>query len=256
MTNLVQAPSRIEAIFFDFNGTLRIREPNEPTQRAAAQRILELLGKENFSDVYWEELTRRQIRYSQWAQNNLLQLSEKEIWTRWILPDYPREKIEGVASELTLAWMECKGRAVPRPEAEVTLIELKRRGYRLGVISNSMSSLDIPHSLVVYGWKAYFEVVILSSTVKRRKPAPEPFWEAARALNVEPDQCAYLGNRISKDVVGCKRAGFALGIILESPGVLRTEELERTIQPEAVIHSLNELLDIFPERLPPQPRIG
>jgi putative hydrolase of the HAD superfamily len=255
MMILRQAPCRIEAIFFDINGTLRIREQHEPTRRAAVRRILELLGKEDLSDAYWEELTRRQIRYSQWAQNNLLQLSEKEIWTRWILPDYPCEKIEGVASELTLAWMERKGRAVPRPEAEETLIELKRRGYRLGVISNSMSTLDIPHSLDTFGWKDYFEVVILSSTVKRRKPAPEPFWEAARALNVEPDQCAYLGNRISKDVVGCKRAGFAFGIILESPGGLRAEELEQTIQPEAVIHSLNELLDIFPERFPPLPRI-
>ena len=255
MTILAQAPYSIEAIFFDVNGTLRIREQHEPTQRAAARRMLELLGKGDVSDVWWEELTRRQIRYSQWAQNNLLQLSEKEIWTRWILPDYPTEKIEAVASELMLAWMERKGRTVPRPEAEETLIELKRRGYRLGVISNSMSTLDIPHSLDAFGWKDYFEVVILSSTVKRRKPAPEPFREAARALNVEPGQCAYLGNRISKDVVGCKRADFAFGIILESPGGLRVDELEQTIQPEAIIHSLNELLDIFPERFPPQPGI-
>ena len=176
------------------------------------------MGKEDASDAFWEELTSAHRSYSQWAQENLLQLSEEEIWTRWILPDYPREQIEPIAAELTLAWMERKGRTVPKPEAEETLIELKRRGYRLGVISNSMSSLDIPRSLDAFGWKEYFEVVILSSAVKCRKPAPEPFWEAAHALNVEPDQCAYLGNRISKDMVGCKRAGFALGIILEPPG--------------------------------------
>ena len=37
----------IEAIIFDVNGTLRIREPHEPTQRAAFSRMLELLGKQN-----------------------------------------------------------------------------------------------------------------------------------------------------------------------------------------------------------------
>ncbi len=254
MTILKQAPCGIEAIFFDINGTLRVREQHGPTQRAASRRILELLGKEDAPDSFWEEITSAQMKYSQWAQKNLLQLSEKEIWTRWILPEYPREQIEAVAGELTLAWMERKGRAVPRPEAEKTLIELKRRGYRLGVISNSMSSLDIPRSLEVYGWKEYFKVVILSSIVKRRKPAPQPFWEATHALNVEPNQCAYIGNRILKDMVGCKRAGFAFGIILEPPDSLLTDEREETIQPEAIIHTLNELLDIFPERVPPQPR--
>lgn len=252
MTIVMQAPCRIEAIFFDINGTLRIREPHDPTQRAATRRMLDLLGKDDASNTYWEELTRRQKAYSQWAQKNLLQLSEKEIWTRWILPDYPREQIEPVAAELTLAWMERKGHTVRTAGAEETLFELKRRGYRLGVISNSMSTLDIPRSLDSYGWKEYFEVVILSSALKRRKPAPEPFWEAARALNVKPAQCAHLGNRITKDLVGCTRAGFALGIILEPPGNPRVDEKDQTVQPEAIIHSLNELLDIFPRRVPPE----
>jgi putative hydrolase of the HAD superfamily len=236
----------IDAIFFDMNGTLRVREPHEPTQRAAFSRMRELLGKEDASEAYWDELTRRQRAYSRWAQENLLQLSEKEIWTRWILPEMPREQIEPVAAELTLAWSERKGRIIPKQGAEETIVELKQRGYHLGVISNSMSSLDIPRSLVTYGWNEYFDVVILSSATKYRKPAPEPFWEAARRLNVKPDRCAYLGNRISRDIVGCKRAGFAFGIIIEPPQGGRKDEQAQPTEPDAVIHSLSELLDIFP----------
>jgi len=85
--------------------------------------------------------------------------------------------------------------------------------------------------------------------LKCRKPAPEPFWEAARALNVETAHCAYLGNRISRDVVGCKRAGFALGIIIEPFGNPRADEQSQTIAPDVVINSLNELLDIFPSEI-------
>jgi putative hydrolase of the HAD superfamily len=240
----------IEAILFDMNGTLRIREPHEPTQRAAITRMLELLGKEDASDAYWEELTRRQKAYSHWAQENLLQLSEGEIWTRWILPEYPREQIGPFAAELTLAWSERKGRTIPKPGAEEMLIELRRRGYRLGVISNTMSTLDIPRSLDSYGWKEYFEIVILSSFLKCRKPAPEPFLEAARVLKVDLARCAYLGNRISKDIVGCKRAGFGLGIILEPANGPRADEQDQVVSPEAIIHSLNELLEIFPMREP------
>jgi putative hydrolase of the HAD superfamily len=240
----------IDAILFDMNGTLRVREPHQPTQYKATQRILELLGGNDIPDSYWEELTLRRKKYSQWAQEHLIQLTEGEIWTRWILPEYPSEQIEPVAAELTLAWSERNGHTVPKPGAGKMLVELKRRGYHLGVISNTMSSLDIPRDLDAFGWKDHFEVVILSSGIKYRKPAPEPFLEAARVLKVDPARCAYLGNRISKDIVGCKRAGFGLGIILEPTDGPRVDEQDHVISPEAIIHSLNELLEIFPMREP------
>ncbi len=238
----------IDAILFDMNGTLRMREPHEPTQSKATQRILELLGENDIPESYWGELTHRREKYNQWAQERLTQLAEDEIWTRWILPEYPPEQIGPVAAELTLAWSERKGHTVPKPGAEPMLVELKRRGYRLGVISNTMSSLDIPRDIGLFGWKDYFDVVILSSAIRHRKPAPEPFLEAARILKVEPARCAYLGNRISKDIVGCKRAGFGLGVVLESTDGPRADEQAQVVSPEAVIHSLSQLLEIFPMR--------
>ena len=252
MTLLTPVLQKIEAILFDVNGTLRTREPHQPTQHAALERLLELLKIKDPPVAYWEDLARRYKVYSHWAQDNLLQLSEKEIWTRWLLPDVPPDQLEPIAAELTLAWSRRKGRMAPKPGAEETLRELKRRGYRLGVISNSLSTLDIPRCLDAFGWKDLFEVVVLSSAVKCRKPAPEIFWEATSRMKIEPAHCAYLGNRISRDVVGCKRAGFALGIILEPPGGPRPDEQDQTIQPEAVIHSLDELLDIFPGRVLPR----
>jgi putative hydrolase of the HAD superfamily len=238
----------IEAVLFDVNGTLRARELHEPTQRAALHRILELLERESATEEFWDELARRYGAYGKWAQENLLQLSEQEIWTRWLLPDYPSEMLAPVAAELTLAWSERRGRTIPKPGAVETIGELKRRGYRLGVISNTMSSLDVPRSLDAFGWNEYFEVVILSSAVKIRKPAPEIFRAASDAMTLEPASCAYLGNRISKDVTGCKRAGFGFGIVIENPGQPRVDEQVQTIAPDAVIHSLGELLDIFPPR--------
>jgi putative hydrolase of the HAD superfamily len=251
----VQASRTIEAILFDMNGTLRMREPHEPTQRAAFERLQAMLGITDPSQTYWEELAGRYKAYGRWAQENLLQLSEKEIWTRWLLPDVPRQQIEPVAAELTLAWSERKGRVVPKPCAEEMLVELKRRGYRLGVISNSMSSLDIPGSLDAFGWKDLFEVVILSSAVKCRKPAPEIFLQATSSMDIQPLYCAFVGNRTSKDVVGCKRAGFSLAIVIESPGNTRPDELDQTIQPDAIIHSLHELLNIFPQRMSPETKV-
>ncbi len=165
----------IEAILFDMNGTLRRREAHEPTQRAAYTRILELLEENSAPDPFWQELIHRQKAYSRWAQANLSQLSQEEIWTGWLLPEYPAEKIRPIAADLMLAWGRTKGHHVPNSEAEETIRTLKRRGYRLGVISNSMSTLDIPLSLDAFGWKTLFDVVILSANIGIRKPSPEPF---------------------------------------------------------------------------------
>jgi len=228
------------------NGTLRVREAHEQTQLAAFARLQEFIGR---AECDWEELTRRQKAYGSWAQANLIQLSEAEIWSRWMLPECPRERIEQAAAELMLAWSERKGRTIPSPGTETTLVELRRRGYRLGVISNTMSTLDIPRWIESFRWQDYFDVVILSSNLKICKPSPEPFREAARRMSLPTELCAYLGNRISKDIVGCKQAGFAMGLILEPSSGPRADERDQTLTPDVVIHNLSELLDIFPVRV-------
>ena len=238
----------IEAVLFDVNGTLRRREPHTPTQQKAAARLSKLLNKEAVSQADWDQMASCYRNYVNWAQENEIQLSEAEVWTRWILPEYPGEQIAPVASELTLAWSELKGRAVPQPGAEAMLAALKQRGYRLGIISNSLSTLDIPGSLEAFGWQGYFDVVVLSSMFRVRKPAPELFLEAARRLNMEPKQCAYVGNRILRDIAGCKRAGYAQGILIQMPGAQPSGEPEPGSQPDRVIHALGELLNLFPDR--------
>jgi putative hydrolase of the HAD superfamily len=245
----MQGIHKIEAILFDMNGTLRRREPHLPTQVAAINRMLGLLKIKDPPDYFWEELDHRYKSYGLWAQEKLLQLTEIEIWTRWLLPDVPPQQIEPIAAELSLAWSERKGRTVPIPGAEDTLLGLKQRGYRLGVISNSTSSLDIPRSLDGFGWNGLFEVIVLSSAAKSRKPAPEMFREAASVLKLMPAQCAYIGNRISRDVIGCKRAGFAVGVIIEAEGKRHADEQDHLIQPDLIIHSLAELLMVFPTRV-------
>jgi putative hydrolase of the HAD superfamily len=238
----------IEAILFDMNGTLRKREAHQATQHAAFNQILELLEKNSAPDSFWQELIHRQKAYSCWAQAHLSQLSQEEIWTGWLLPEYPAEKIRPIAAELMLAWGRTKGHHVPNSEAEKTIRVMKQRGYRLGVISNSMSTLDIPLSLEAFGWKALFDVVILSANIGIRKPSPEPFLIAARQLRIPPVHCAYLGNRISKDLVGCKSAGYGLGMLLEPKSDRQEDDALQEINPDVSIKTLGELLDIFPAR--------
>lgn len=239
---------QVKAILFDVNGTLRIRENHPPTQNAAYERILKILGKTSIPETYWSELEARYKAYGKWAQEKLVQLTESEIWTQWMLPEEPANTVSANASELMLAWSERKGRVLPKPETEDVLKELSSRGYRLGLISNTMSTLDIPGFVERFGWSKYIDVVLLSAFEKVRKPSPVPFNKAAVALDLDPTQCTYVGNKFSKDIVGCKRAGYPFGIIIRNQGKPLVDEECYDVAADIVIDSLNDLMKVFPDR--------
>ena len=234
----------IEAVIFDMGGTLRDREFDEKYARYSCDQVLALLGCQDISFI--DELQKRFRAYSLWAQDSLRELSEMELWTRWLVPDYPSEKIASLAPQLNFWWRERTGRTALKQGVHKMLDGLHQRGYRIALISNTTSPTDSPNTLEQGGLTQYFETMILSTVCGIRKPSPEIFWLATRAMNIEPARCAYVGDRISRDVVGSRQAGFSISIIIEPLGKPRLDEQNQTAKPDYVIHELSELLDIFP----------
>jgi len=238
----------IEAILFDMGGTLRKRVPDATWQHQSIERLLTMLGKPDAPASFMDKLTRRYKSYTQWAQEHEIALSEAEIWTQWMTPELPSERIESQAIELMLVWRDRTGPAVLKPDAIKVIGELNRRGYRMGVISNTTSTAELPSYLEEWGLNKYFQVVVLSAVSGHCKPSPEIFWEATRAMRLDPARCAYVGNQIPNDVVGPRRAGLAMAMIIEPVTAPRENEPDQVEKPDVVIHELSELLDIFPPR--------
>ena len=101
---------------------------------------------------------------------------------------------------------------------------------------------------MVFCLTPYFKAVVLSSKVRYRKPGPEIYWEAARRAGVAPARSVYVGDNPACDVVGTRRAGFAMTIILMEPATLAKEPLTGENKPDRIIHEFSELLNIFPPR--------
>src|SRR5436189_324801 len=57
------------------------------------------------------------------------------------------------------------------------------REYRMAVVSSS-SCVEIEPILVASGMREYFETIVGGDSVKRHKPAPEPYLLAAERLGV------------------------------------------------------------------------
>jgi putative hydrolase of the HAD superfamily len=238
----------IEAIFLDHGNTLRVVVKDEDFQAQARQQLATLVGTEQSPEEFCAWLAERYKVCKQRAKESMIEASEKDLWTRCMLPEWPPEKIAPLAGRLTRLWRDRDGRRVPRPDTIPVIIELSKRGYRLGIIANTITETEIPDWLGESGLSQYFDTVILSSIYGRRKPGPEIYWEAARTIGVNPAQSVYVGDNPSRDILGTRLAGFAMTILLMEPDTLEKEPATGDEEPELIIHELSELLDIFPPR--------
>lgn len=241
-------PPDIEAIFLDVGNTLRIVVEDEAFQSQARQQLMTIVGAQEPPETFFEQLDARWKIYRKWSFENLTEASEKELWTRFMLPDFPAKKIAPLSGKLTRLWRDKDGRRIPRPDVKQTVIELSKRGYILGIIANTITETEIPDWLEADGLTGYFKAVVLSSKVRHRKPGPEIYWEAARRIRVEPASCAYVGDNPIRDVEGTQLAGFAMTIILLEPATLKKEPPTEAPKPDYIIRECSDLLDIFPPR--------
>lgn len=236
----------IDAIFLDLGNTLRILIKDREHMARAQQNIVELVGTDEDPITFVAKLDERYKVYRKWAFENLSEAPEAEMWTRWLTPDFPAEKIAPLGAELTYQFRQSMGRRVVVEGGREVVEELQKRGYTLGIISNLIGTREIPEWLEVENFAPYFKVVVLSSVLGIRKPAPAIYLEAARLAGLEPAQCAYVGDNLKRDVTGARAAGFGRVVIMITPEKLVEETITDENRPDLIVHQFKELLDIFP----------
>lgn len=119
-----------------------------------------------------------------------------------------------------------------RPHAKEMLEGLKGLGMKLGVISNTASLYQVFDILEEYGIRDYFQDVTLSSVTGYRKPDPNIFQVSLRQVQSRPEHCAYVGDTISRDVIGPIRMGFGATFHIDSYLTrLKDTDVPRTFTP-------------------------
>ncbi|MCD6122626.1 MAG: HAD-IIIA family hydrolase [Spirochaetales bacterium] len=123
--------------------------------------------------------------------------------------------------------------------------ELYSRGYKIGIVSNTVSRVLVPGEIEETGLAEYIDVLIMSSITNIRKPDPKMFKMAAEIMHVKPERSVYIGDKPNRDVEGPRRAGYRLTIVLENSKLKPLEELTPIQRPDIIIKSFDELLEIF-----------
>ena len=236
----------IETIFIDLGNTLRILVKDQAHMARARQEITRLVGTDEDPVAFCAKLDERYKLYRKWAFETLTEAPESEMWVRWLVPDFPAERIAPLGPELTFQYRQSMGRRVVVEGGRQVLDQLLQRGYTLGIISNLIGTREIPQWLEQEGFAPYFKSVVLSSIFGKRKPDPAIYLEAARQAGVEPGRCAYVGDNLKRDVTGTRAAGFGLLVIMLSPEELAEAVITDENRPDVIIHKFQQLLDVFP----------
>ena len=92
---------------------------------------MKLIQTTETHDELFAKLEERWKAYRKMSKATLLDASEGELWTQYMLPEYDTNMIFANAPKLTRLWRDHDGRRVARPDAVSTLKELYARGYTL-----------------------------------------------------------------------------------------------------------------------------
>ncbi len=237
---------QIDTIFVDLGDTFRVIRKDEAYQRAAKETITRLLGtKEDPIAFYKNVIEPRYDRYREWALTFYCEAPVKELWTRWLAYDFPRERVEAAADEMTYAYRRTKGERVVTEGGIDTIKELYARGYTLGIVSDLVGTEEVDEWLDQDGLRPYFKTVQQSSTCLIRKPHPAIYYYALEECGADPHRTCYVGDNLARDIVGAKAAGLGMTIGVQYPG-RKPQEITDENRPDRFISHFTQLLDIFP----------
>lgn len=137
--------------------------------------------------------------------------------------------------------------------APAMLAELKKRGYKIGLISNTGKTPGrvLAKLFEIYGIKHYFDALVFSNEVSFMKPHREIFLNLAGKLGVETSEVVHIGDELFADVHGAQAAGMKAIWVPSSRsnfGIPKGNGETLKIEPDAKAENLGKVVEII-ERL-------
>ncbi|MFI7065717.1 HAD family hydrolase [Kribbella sp. NPDC050124] len=223
--------TKIEAVLFDWGGTLATW--HDIDLYAVWRSVTELID-----DARADELAARLVE------------AERSIWLR-SRDEHLSSTLEEVCllAEVVMtpaALAEYERQWHPHtelePDAVQTLRDLRARGLKIGVLSNTIWPRR--HHEEIFARDAVLELLdgaVYTSEIAYTKPHPEAFLAAMKAVGeTDPARCLFVGDRLFDDVWGAQNVGMRAAHIPHS--AIPVEQVGHTEgTPDATVRRLAEL---------------
>nr|XP_031846637.1 N-acylneuraminate-9-phosphatase-like [Nomia melanderi] len=152
------------------------------------------------------------------------------------------EKYSYLATRVYERWLCLRYYYLALSSDTISMLRQLRVKYLLGLITNGPSNAQWEkiHKLSL---EQYFHVILVSGDLPYEKPEREIFKKAYRILNVKPEKCVMVGDKLETDILGGIEAGFGRTVwipISDKPRLLKEDP-----QPDFTITHITDLLHIL-----------
>ncbi|ABF45411.1 HAD-superfamily hydrolase subfamily IA, variant 3 [Deinococcus geothermalis DSM 11300] len=228
----MKTPQRIQAVLFDRDDTLALTDPE--VYHAAARWIAEHFGLDarragEALRAQWQERA-----FSWWDLRTLEE--EDAFWRQYGEELAGRLGLDPVhAAELLTAY-PYERYLKPVPGAREVLTELRARGLRIGVLSNTLPSID--RTLTALGLADLVDVAVASCTAGVHKPEPGAFEYALTRLGLPAETVLFVDDR-PENVAAARALG------------LQAVQIDLTGEAPDALHDLWAVLELVGEPVRP-----
>jgi putative hydrolase of the HAD superfamily len=199
--------SMVEAVLFDVDFTIAKPGPllGPEGYRAAGERFGLTLDPETYAQA-------RAAAVEDLHHHPELDHDE-EIWVRFT-EDIVRgmggtgPKVRAVAEAITEGWLHSENFELYE-DALPVLADLRRRGLKIGLVSNTSRDLDA----FIRHFKLDVDAWLASGTHGKVKPSPSIFRAVLDLLQVEPEAAVMVGDSPADDIDGAQAIGMRAFLI-------------------------------------------
>ena len=212
-------PSGVRAIFFDAGFTLLFPRVDVLAEDLTAQGFpatvedfwaAERSGKAKLDEWLWPKI--RDGRVPKTVDLVYWGAYLQVLMERIRAPETDHERLIGLVGK---GFRDIQTWSQVFPETPPLLDKLRAKGYFLGVISNSVGTIEEQLNRVDLGRR--FETILDSAIVGVEKPNPEIFRMAVARAGVEPSQAVFVGDTYATDIGGAELAGLR-GVLMDRVG--------------------------------------
>ncbi|HEV7523792.1 MAG TPA: HAD family hydrolase [Acidimicrobiia bacterium] len=199
---------KLDAILFDWRGTLVHDPPNEWWVREALLRVGRVADEKRVVD--FSDALRRAAELPEVVEGDLACDCSKEAHRAWSLMYF---RLAGLDDELALALYALDLEATSHPfypDSEPVVRALHERGCRIALVSNV--HLDLRPEFAAAGFGDLIDTYVLSFEHGVQKPDRRIFEIALEALEVEPHRALMVGDCVALDG-GAIDAGIATWLL-------------------------------------------
>ncbi len=198
----------IKAVLFDMFDTLMMIEKNHEFYSPSLMRMYRYLNKNGievpltkFNKAY---IKARDCLYAKadlnWEEPHFnVRVSEtlKSL-------GYNYDVSSPLVAEATNEFCEEFMKFVQIDQNAKAMLEKLHGKYKLGIVSNFAIPECVHKLLKADGLDGFFDVIVVSAAINKRKPSPEIFQNALEALGVSASETVFVGDTIDADVEGPK----------------------------------------------------